>query len=66
MTVSLRVMKSRRVVFTVASCSACVFVLSVRTESVEYAVSEPARAASPSAMKPTRRAILSRGFMGEV
>ena len=35
MTVSLRVMKSRRVVFTVASRSACVFVLSVCTESAE-------------------------------
>ena len=66
MTVSLRVMKSRRVVFTVASRSACVFVLSVRTESAEGWVSEPARAVSPSAMKLTRRAILNRVFMGEV
>ena len=40
-------MKSRRVVFTVASCSACVFVLSVRTESVEYAVSEPGASGEP-------------------
>ena len=66
MMVSLRVMKSRRVVFTVASRSACVFVLSVRTESAVGEVSEPARAVSPSATKQARRAILNRVFMGEV